>query len=385
MAEGDMRKRGNGTPDRNDGDAGGDGRRGRFMVAQEEGGHCPAGDDTREREDATPDRSGRDDASGGRQVRFTVASEQSGLRLDLFLTAREIGLSRTQIGRAVDEGQVQVNGRPGRAGRKLKTGDVVDIVLPAARPSGVIPEAIPLKILYEDASLLVIDKPAGMVVHPAAGHLGGTLVNALLHHCRDLSGIGGVLRPGIVHRLDKETSGLLVVAKSNEAHRGLAGQFKRHEVKKTYQALVYGDPKTDGGRIESAVGRHPTDRKRMSTQSRRGRSAVTVWRVRERYRVAALLEVNIETGRTHQIRVHLTDIGHPVVGDRVYGGAGRIRTVGDPAARARMKALDRQALHAWRLAFTHPATGETMRFASPLPKDMADLRGFLRDRADGQR
>ena len=185
------------------------------------------------------------------------------------------------------------------------------IVLPAARPSGVLPEAIPLTILYEDASLLVIDKPAGMVVHPAAGHSGGTLVNALLHHCRDLSGIGGVLRPGIVHRLDKETSGLLVVAKSDEAHRGLAGQFKRHEVKKTYQALVYGDPKTDGGRIEAAVGRHPTDRKKMSTQSRRGRSAVTVWRVRERYGVAALLEVDIETGRTHQIRVHLTDLGYP--------------------------------------------------------------------------
>ena len=196
MAEGDMRKRGMGPPTgtmETPGATGGGAvswlRRKRAVIARR-------GDDTREREDATPDRAGRDDASGGRQVRFTVASEQSGLRLDLFLTAREIGLSRTQIGRAVDEGQVQVNGRPGRAGRKLKTGDVVDIVLPAARPSGVIPEAIPLKILYEDASLLVIDKPAGMVVHPAAGHLGGTLVNALLHHCRDLSGIGGVLRPG---------------------------------------------------------------------------------------------------------------------------------------------------------------------------------------------
>ncbi len=160
------------------------------------------------------------------------------------------------------------------------------------------------------------------------GHPGGTLVNALLHHCRDLSGIGGVLRPGIVHRLDKDTSGLLVAAKSDAAHRGLAGQFKRHEVTKTYQALVYGDPQTDGGRIEAAVGRHPTDRKRMSTQSRRGRSAVSVWRVRERFGCAALLEVAIETGRTHQIRVHLTALGHPVVGDRVYGGAGRIRSVG---------------------------------------------------------
>ncbi len=315
---------------------------------------------------------------------FTVAAEQGGLRLDLFLTSREIGLSRTQIGRAVDEGQVQVNGQPGRASRKLKIGDVVEIVLPAARPSEVIPEAIPLKILYEDESLLVIDKSAGMVVHPAAGHSTGTLVNALLHHCHDLSGIGGVLRPGIVHRLDKETSGLMVVAKSDHAHRGLAGQFKSHAVEKTYHALVYGDPKTDGGRIESAVGRHPTDRKRMSTQSRRGRSAVTVWCVRERYRVAALLEVKIETGRTHQIRVHLTELGHPVVGDHVYGGAGRIRSVGDAAARARMKALDRQALHAWRLFFTHPVTGEAMRFTSPLPKDMANLCEYLRDRTGGK-
>ena len=321
--------------------------------------------------------------SVGRRVRFTVASEQSGLRLDLFLTGREIGLSRTQIQRAVEEGQVQVNGRPVRAGRKMKAGDEVAIVLPAARPSGVLPEAIPLKILYEDASLLVIDKPAGMVVHPAAGHSSGTLVNALLYHCRDLSGIGGVLRPGIVHRLDKGTSGLMVAAKSDEAHWGLAGQFKRHEVRKTYLALVYGDPKTDGGRIEAAVGRHPTDRKRMSTQSRRGRSAVTVWRVRERYGVAALLEVDISTGRTHQIRVHLTDLGYPVVGDRVYGGAGRIRSVGDPAARSRMKALDRQALHAWRLAFTHPVTGEKMKFSSPLPEDVADLCAFLREREKG--
>ena len=243
------------------------------------------------------------------------------------------------------------------------------------------PEAIPLTILYEDSSLLVIDKPAGMVVHPAAGHAGGTLVNALLHHCRDLSGIGGVLRPGIVHRLDKGTSGLLVAAKSDAAHWGLAGQFKRHEVKKTYLALVYGNPRADGGRIEAAVGRHPTDRKKMSTQSRRGRDAVSLWRVRERFGPAALLlEVDIETGRTHQIRVHLTDLGYPVVGDRVYGGAGRIRSVEDAAIRSRMKELDRQALHAWRLSFIHPVTGEALSFSSPLPEDIASLCAFLKER-----
>jgi 23S rRNA pseudouridine1911/1915/1917 synthase len=340
------------------------------------------GDETREKEDAAFGPIGENGESGGRQIRFAIAPEQSGLRLDLFLAGREIGLSRSQVQRAVAEGRVRVNGSPARPGRKLKAGDGVAVCLPEPRPSGVLPEAIPLAILYEDESLLVIDKPAGMVVHPAAGHAGGTLVNALLHHCRDLSGIGGVLRPGVVHRLDKETSGLLVVAKSDEAHRGLAGQFKRHEVKKTYQALVYGNPKTDGGRIEAAVGRHPTDRKRMSTQSHRGRSAVTIWRIRERYGVAALLEVDIETGRTHQIRVHLTDLGHPVVGDRVYGGTGRIRTVGDPAARTRMKALERQALHAWRLIFSHPVTGEKMQFSAPLPEDMAGLCAFLRERRE---
>jgi len=316
----------------------------------------------------------------GKEVRFTVAVQQAGLRLDIFLAGCDIGLSRSQVQRAVEEGRVRVNGSPVRSGRKLKAGDVVAAVLPAPVPSGVLPEAIPLAILYEDASLLVVDKPAGMVVHPAAGHASGTLVNALLHHCRDLSGIGGVLRPGIVHRLDKGTSGLLLVAKSDGAHQALAGQFKRHEVRKTYLAVVYGNPKADGGRIETAVGRHPTDRKKMSTQSRRGRSAVTNWRVRERYGAASLLEVDIETGRTHQIRVHLADLGHPVVGDRVYGGAGRIRTVGDPAARSRMNGLDRPALHAWRIAFVHPDTGDEMRFASPPPADMAGLCAFLRQR-----
>lgn len=316
-----------------------------------------------------------------RPHRFTVAPGEEGLRLDLFLAKRESGLSRAQIQRAVAEGLVLVNGRPFKAGRRVKAADSVAIRIPAAKPSEARPEAIPLTILYEDSSLLVVDKPAGMVVHPAAGHAEGTLVNALLHHCRDLSGIGGVLRPGIVHRLDKGTSGLLVVAKSDAAHWGLTGQFKRREVKKTYLALVYGNPRIDEGKIEAPVGRHPTDRKKMSTASRRGRSAVTLWRVRERFGVAALLEIDIETGRTHQIRVHLTELGHPVVGDRVYGGAGRIKGVADAAARAGMKALDRQALHAWRLAFTHPATGEALRFSSSPPKDMGQLIAFLRDRA----
>ena len=333
--------------------------------------------------DDTADRRTSPGAPGEKPLegdRFSVAPVEAGLRLDLFLTNKEPSLSRARVQKAIDEGCVWVNGRPVRASRKLKPGDEVRIALPEAKPSGVLAEEIPLAVLYEDPCLLVVDKPAGLVVHPAPGHAGGTLVNALLHHCRDLSGIGGVLRPGIVHRLDKGTSGLMVVAKSDAAHRGLAGQFKRHEVKKTYLAIVYGEPRENGGRIEAAVGRHPTDRKKMSTASRRGRDAVSVWRIRERFGSASLLEVDIETGRTHQIRVHLTAFGHPVVGDPVYGGAGRIRTVADAVVRARMKAMDRPALHAWQLGFTHPETGEALRFSSPLPEDMASLCEFLRGR-----
>ena len=315
--------------------------------------------------------------AAGQELLYTVAPGEEGLRIDLFLAGKGEGLSRAQIQRGIDEGRVRVGGALAKASRKVKAGDAVTILIPAAKSCDTLPEAIDLTILYEDTSLIVIDKPAGLVVHPAPGHAGGTLVNALLHHCQDLSGIGGVLRPGIVHRLDKDTSGLLVAAKSDVAHRGLAGQFKRHEVQKTYLALVYGDPKAEGGRIEAAVGRHPTDRKRMSTQSRSGRSAVSVWRVRERYGCAALLEVDIETGRTHQIRVHLTEIGHPVIGDKVYGGTGRIKTIGDPFIRSRVKAQERQALHAWQLSFTHPVTGEALQFTSPLPTDMADLCTFL--------
>jgi 23S rRNA pseudouridine1911/1915/1917 synthase len=318
-----------------------------------------------------------------RQHCFTVTPEEEGCRLDLFLAGRETGLSRAQIQRSVAEGRVLVNGRPIKAGRRVKAADIIAIRIPEAKPSGVMPEAIPLTILYEDTFLLVVDKPAGMVVHPAAGHVGGTLVNALLYHCRDLSGIGGVLRPGIVHRLDKGTSGLLVAAKSDAAHWGLAGQFKRREVKKTYLALVYGNPRTDGGRIEAAVGRHPTDRKKMSTASRRGRPAVTLWRVRERFGIAALLEIDIETGRTHQIRVHLTQLGHPVVGDLIYGGAGRFRSIEDTDLRARIKALNRQALHACRLSFIHPVTGEALRFSAPLPEEIASLCSSLRQKAKG--
>lgn len=311
---------------------------------------------------------------------YPVNGTDSGLRLDVFLARQRSDLSRARLQRLIDEGCVAVGGVTAiRASRILRAGDEVALEEPQAVPLDVLPQDIPLAILYEDHDLLVLEKPAGLVVHPAAGHGEGTLVNALLFHCRDLSGIGGVLRPGIVHRLDKDTSGLLVVAKTDLAHSGLTSQFKKHQVKKTYFALVYGDPKEEQGKIDLPVGRHPVERKRMSTKSRRGKAAMTSWEIAERFGVAALLRVDIETGRTHQIRVHLAAMGYPVVGDSVYGSSKRISAIDDPAVKARLKGMARQALHAARLSFTHPGTGREMEFHAPLPGDIAELCAFLRE------
>ncbi len=310
---------------------------------------------------------------------YRVTATESGLRLDLFLASHESGFSRARLQRLIESGRVTISGKAAiRASQKLRTGDIVMLEEPPATPLELIPQDIPLSILYEDHDLLVLDKPAGLVVHPAAGHVSGTLVNALLFHCRDLSGIGGVMRPGIVHRLDKDTSGLLVVAKTDAAHQGLALQFKKHQVGKTYQALVYGDPREKTGQIDLPVGRHPVERKKMSTKSRRGKEAATRWRIAERFGVATLLNVDIVTGRTHQIRVHLAAIGHPVVGDAVYGSSKRATTLTDPAVKGRLKEMSRQALHAARLSFTHPVTHKILEFHAPLPADMEDLCAFLR-------
>jgi len=319
-----------------------------------------------------------DDASTNPERTFAVNTDQAGLRLDVFLAQADESFSRSQIKYAIEEGDVTVNGKSPKVSQHLKAGDVVDIHLEPAIDAISIPQDIPLNIIYEDASIIVINKPAGMVVHPAPGNPDNTLVNALLFHCRDLSGIGGVLRPGIVHRLDKETSGLIVAAKADEAHRKLSTQFEKHDVYKKYIALVWGDVKGQSGEIVLPVGRHPVDRKKMSTRSRHGKDALTLWKVRERYGTATLLDIEIKTGRTHQIRVHLSERGYPVIGDAVYGNASKLQTVKNAVLKARIKSLERQALHARVLSFLHPQTGERMVFSAPLPEDMENLLAAFR-------
>jgi 23S rRNA pseudouridine1911/1915/1917 synthase len=309
---------------------------------------------------------------------YVVGEGDQDLRLDVFLSRRDPSLSRSRVQQLIQQGAVRVGSRPVRASIRVRQGETIHCEIPPANEYDVESEDIPLSVIYEDESLLVVDKPSGMVVHPAAGHHQGTLVNAILFHSKDLSGIGGVLRPGIVHRLDKDTYGLLVVAKSDRAHQALTEQFRQRLVKKTYMALVYGDVKGDQGMIDLPVGRHPQDRKKMSTRSRRGREAATRWQMKERFGVATLLKVDIETGRTHQIRVHLHAIGHPVVGDSIYGDARRANAVKEPALRTTLKGMKRQALHAAQLSFSHPLTGEWLTFAVPLPADMGDLCRLLK-------
>ncbi len=276
------------------------------------------------------------------------------IRLDSFV-AGETELSRTQAQRMIREGSILLNGKSVKPNVVTQTGDLVDITYPDPVETDVLAENIPLDILYEDADLLVINKPQGMVVHPSAGHESGTLVNALLYHIKDLSGIGGELRPGIVHRIDRMTSGLLVVAKNDEAHRALSNQFRDHSAHRSYAALVDGNLREDEGTICAPLARHPVDRKRMAIVQG-GREAITHWRVAARYGQYTLLQIELETGRTHQIRVHLASQQHPVTGDDVYGRD------------KRPFGLLGQALHGYRLSFAHPRTGERMVFYAPLPE-----------------
>ena len=298
-----------------------------------------------------------------------VAIEYDGVRLDSFLAALLPDRSRSQLQRLIKEGHVTGPVEGLKASLPVKAGQKFHIDLPEAGPARAVAEDLPLTILYEDSDLVVIDKAAGMVVHPAAGHSSGTLVNALLHHVDDLSGVGGEMRPGIVHRLDRGTSGVMVVAKNDSAHRELSRQFQDREVEKEYFALVWGTVHA-GKRIDAPIGRDPGDRQKMSTRARRARSAVTRVTRAEYFRGVSLLQVAIATGRTHQIRVHLNAIGHPIVGDPTYGGVRR-HVPNDIRA---VQRLERPFLHAWRLVFTHPTDGRRMEFESPLP---ADLQGIL--------
>ncbi len=313
-----------------------------------------------------------------------IEKEDRGTRLDRFLIRATEEMSRTYLQRLIRDGNVTVNDKVAKQpSYTLRAGDRVCLTLPPPRPlDSVAPEDIPLDIFHEDSHLLVLNKPAGMLVHPANGVNVGTLVNALLAHCTDLSGIGGIERPGIVHRLDKGTSGILVVAKTDVVHRGLSMQFERHSITRQYTAIVCGTPAKTTGTIDARIARSRRDRRRMTTVETGGRRAVTHYEVLERYPKFARLQLTLETGRLHQIRVHLQHMGHPVAGDAVYGGDQRARNDADTAALQQALAqLQRQALHARLLGFTHPATGENLTFSAPMPKDMQQVVGALRGEA----
>lgn len=311
------------------------------------------------------------------KIELTYPENGEQERLDSFIARSASDLTRSAAQRLIETGMVTVDGVPQKPSLKLRGGEQITVTIPSPQPAEAAAEAIPLDILYEDSDIVVVNKPAGMVVHPGAGTKGGTLVNALLGCCHDLSGIGGELRPGIVHRIDKDTSGLLVAAKNDHAHQSLAGQFKEHTIKRVYLALVFGSPKGDKGKIESAIGRHPVDRKRMSSSARRGKRAVTHWQVLGRYPGITLVRLKLETGRTHQIRVHLSEAGHPLVGDQVYGGSGRLTGLQDTVLRQLIRELNRQALHAKILGFIHPTTGTYLEFDTEVPADMARIIRYL--------
>jgi 23S rRNA pseudouridine1911/1915/1917 synthase len=309
---------------------------------------------------------------------FAAAPDLAGVRLDVALTRLAPDLTRARAQRLLDGGHVLVDGRPAKAAARLRGGERVEVTLPDPEPSGLVAQDLPLAVLYEDADLVVLDKAAGMVVHPARGSPHSTVVNALLHRLG--AGAPGD-RLGLVHRLDKETSGCLVVAKTEPALAALQASFKARTVEKTYLALCHGRPASDG-RLDTPYGRHPRDRTRFTARVESARRAVTEWRVREAFPGAALLEVTLHTGRTHQIRVHLAEAGHPLLADVMYGGARReARLPPDDPVRRAAAAVGRQALHAWRLAFDHPRTGKRLRFEAPVPRDLEAALSALRSAA----
>ena len=316
--------------------------------------------------------------------RCNVKENETGMRLDQFLASMDQIVSRTQAQRLLKSGNVLLNGVSVSApSRKVYSGQSIQLTVPDSEPSEITPEKGELEILHEDSELVVVNKPAGMVVHPSAGHSSGTLVNYLMHHCDDLSGIGGVLRPGIVHRLDKDTSGILVSAKTDSAHLHLSSQFKQHTVKRQYQAIVWGVPVKEYGVVEASMARHPVRRKEMSivksngdreSVNTKGKNAVTHWKVLKRFKIASLMACRLETGRTHQIRVHLTSIGHPLIGDKQYGKSPLKNCSGLSVELIQtIKSFRRHALHAELLGFKHPLTEEWCEFKTNLPEDFSHL------------
>ncbi|MDQ0168660.1 23S rRNA pseudouridine1911/1915/1917 synthase [Paenibacillus tundrae] len=308
-----------------------------------------------------------DEITNDERMEWTISLEHKKERIDKYITESIDNVSRSQVQLWISEGNVTVNGAVVKANTKLAEGDLVVLQIPEPKAVEIIPEDIPLEVVYEDSDVIVINKPRGLVVHPAPGHTSGTLVNALMHHCKDLSGINGELRPGIVHRIDKDTSGLLMAAKNDKAHASLAAQLKDHSVNRRYIALVHGHLSHDQGTIDAPIGRDTNDRKMFTVTERNSKHAVTHFNVTERINDYTLLELKLETGRTHQIRVHLKFIGHPLVGDPVYGRNKGIKMQG-------------QALHAAILGFVHPTTGEYLEFSAPIPQDMEDVLSSLRSR-----
>ena len=295
-----------------------------------------------------------------------LTPEAGGERLDAFLARSGEGLTRSAAQRLLEEGAVTSGGRPLKKSEKTAPGQVIEVVLPEPEPVDVLPQNIPLDVVYEDRDVILVNKPKGMVVHPAAGHYTGTLVNALMYHCReDLSGINGVLRPGIVHRIDMDTTGVLIACKNDQAHNSIAAQLKEHSITRRYQAIVHGVVKEDEGVVDAPIGRHPQDRKKMCINHQNGKSAVTHYRVLKRFSGFTHIECRLETGRTHQIRVHMASLGHPLLGDQVYG-----------PARCPYK-LQGQTLHAGILGFIHPTTGAYMEFTAPLPEYFKHLLEVL--------
>lgn len=310
------------------------------------------------------------------RLTFSVTDDEAGERLDSFLAARVQDWSRARLQRLIEDADVLVNGRSAKSSYKTRAHDEIEIELTSLPSATFAPEDIPVEIIHEDEDLIVVNKPAGMVVHPAAGNSSGTLANALAFHFRQLSTAAGVVRPGIVHRLDKGTSGLLVVAKTEVAHEDLADQFRAREVFKSYVALAHGQVERRRGQIEQPIARDPRNRTRMAVVAG-GRPALSLYQVREAFARFTRLDVELKTGRTHQIRVHLASIKHPVVGDEVYGG-GRDKTVSDVRVRGAIARLQRQFLHAYELGFRHPRTGQDVRFTAPLPAELEQLLALIR-------